>query len=66
MNLLTDSNENVRAAALRYLLDNMQTYLTRYGMTPVNFQNIAFVPAIHRNEPMLAKPSEVRVDTFDS
>ena len=62
--LAANSDEKIRTAALKYLVDNFPTrYANEYNPNAV--AHIAFIPAIKDGKQVLTKPLEVRhVDLF--
>ena len=57
LNLAAGSDEEKRTKALRYFLEIHQTKYMNYS--PLDYRNVAFVPALKDDKPALANPTEV-------
>ena len=62
--LAASRDEKIRAAALKYLLDN---FMTRYAdYDPHAFSNVRFIPAVKGGTRCLARYHEVKLALSDS
>ena len=58
IHIAASDNPHMRTKAFSFLLDNISDNYSDYN--PEKFRDLAFVPAIHGSEKVLAKPFEVR------
>jgi hypothetical protein len=57
LRIASSDNPTVRTKALTFFLDNLYDMYPDYN--PLNFRDLAFVPAVLGSEKVLAKPLEV-------
>ncbi|GLB37239.1 putative protein of unknown function (DUF3684) [Lyophyllum shimeji] len=57
INLCASTDSNIRAVALKYLLENIGTHYKDYD--PSNYSDVAFIPAIKSAKPCVGTPKEV-------